>query len=68
MKKKNRRVPDAALAHERFGKAAVGQVAEHRSSETVRIELRRAIEDIRGRSVLMHPATVDGAPLRARAG
>ena len=53
MKKKNRRVPDAALAHERFGKAAVGQVAEHRSSETVRIELRRAIEDIRGRKLMV---------------
>ena len=44
---------DSVLEHERLGKAAPGQVAEHRCGEPARIELSCAIEDIRGRSLLM---------------
>jgi hypothetical protein len=50
------RVADAALMDERLRKAALGQVAEHRSGEPIRIELRRAIQHVgRGRFVVLWP-------------
>ena len=52
-RRRDRRIPDAALAQERFGKATPSQVVEYRSGESVPIELRRAIKNIRGRRLLM---------------
>jgi hypothetical protein len=52
-RRRNGRIPDAALAHKCLGKAALGQVAEDGGGEAAWMELGRAIEDIRGRRLMV---------------
>ena len=47
------RIPDAALSYERPREPAPGQVAEHRSSKSVRIELSRAVQHVGGDSLTL---------------